>query len=61
MCEVSAIIEVTRDNHRTAAKIQTAQDLMELNYHLAIEAEKLLRRHEARCEACQKAVENESN
>ena len=56
MCLVVEIIELTRDNHRRAAKMHYLPDLQELNYHLAIEAEKFLRRHEAKCEACQKAA-----
>ena len=39
-----------------AAKIHAEPELQELHYHLAIEAEKFLRRHEAKCEECQKAV-----
>lgn len=54
MCEVSAIIELTRDYHPTAAKIHAEPDLQEFHYHLAIEAEKFLRRHEAKCEECRK-------
>ena len=52
MCVTAELIEETRDGLRQKAKIAANADLELLQMHLAFEAEKFLRRHEAICGQC---------
>ena len=55
MCKISIAIKMIRETHREMARIpSTAPEIEEINQHLAIETEKYLRRHEAKCKECQK-------
>jgi acetylglutamate kinase len=53
MCDIAKAINQIRETHRECALIHGAPpQIAEVNMHLAIEAEKYLRRHEARCKEC---------
>ena len=57
MCKIADTIEIVRSTQIKMSRIPSIpEELEELNLHLAIEAEKYLRRHEAKCKECQKAM-----
>ena len=55
MCRIATTIKMMRDANRELARIPgIPPEIEEIDMHLAIEAEKYLRRHEAKCKECQK-------
>ena len=55
MCKIATAIKMIWEVHRDMARVHgMPAELEEFNLHLAIEAEKYLRRHEAKCKECQK-------
>ena len=54
MCGIADSIKYAKESHSKLAGFYLEPDLQEFHYHLAIEAEKFLRRHEAKCEECRK-------
>lgn len=53
MCSTALMIALVRDMHRRLAELNPDWEMKELSFHLAIEAEKYLRRHEGRCTDCE--------
>ena len=55
MCKIAESIEIVRAIQIQMSRIPSLpEEIEELTLHLAIEAEKYLRRHEAKCKECQK-------